>query len=226
MLRRGGTRVGVRRVGRVAGSLPAAVAAVAAGSRSADGARALGVGARCCSGRRRRAGRGSSWRCPRISSQSRHSVRAVRTKRSACALACGERNGVWITVDAFGAEDLVKGGGAGGELRVAVADQEPRVVERAGEAEVARLLGDPPAVRVGGRAGDVDAAGLKLDEEQNVVAAEQRGLDAEEVTRHELAACARRNSRQEGPERLGAGRRPARASSRRTVLGETDRPSR
>jgi transposase-like protein len=35
---------------------------------------------------------------PRISSQSRHSVRAVRTKRSACALACGTRNGVWMTV--------------------------------------------------------------------------------------------------------------------------------
>ena len=40
-----------------------------------------------------------------------------------------------------------------------------------------------------------------------------------------LAAGERRNSRQLGPERLGAGPRPARASSRRTVLGETDRPS-
>ena len=37
-------------------------------------------------------------RWPRISSQSGHSVRAVRTKRSACALACGERNGVPTTV--------------------------------------------------------------------------------------------------------------------------------
>jgi hypothetical protein len=36
-----------------------------------------------------------------------------------------------------------------------------------------------------------------------------------------LAACARRNSRQLGPERLGAGPRSAHASSRRTVLGET-----
>jgi hypothetical protein len=34
---------------------------------------------------------------PRISSQSKHSERAVRTKRSACALACGDRNGVRIT---------------------------------------------------------------------------------------------------------------------------------
>jgi hypothetical protein len=32
-----------------------------------------------------------------INSQSGDSVRVVRTKRSAYALACGERNGVWIT---------------------------------------------------------------------------------------------------------------------------------
>jgi hypothetical protein len=44
------------------------------------------------------------------------------------------------------------------ELRVAVADQEPDVLERVGDPEVAGLLGDPPAVRVGGRAGEVDAA--------------------------------------------------------------------
>jgi hypothetical protein len=37
------------------------------------------------------------------------------------------------------------------------------------------------AVGVGGDAGEVDAAGLQLDEEQDVVAAQQRGLDAEEV---------------------------------------------
>jgi hypothetical protein len=40
-----------------------------------------------------------------------------------------------------------------------------------------------------------------------------------------LAACTRRNSRQLGPEHLGAGPRPARTSKRRTVLGETERPS-
>jgi hypothetical protein len=34
---------------------------------------------------------------PRISSQSKHSARAVRTKRSAYALACGDRHGVRIT---------------------------------------------------------------------------------------------------------------------------------
>ena len=84
MLRRGDTRVGVRRVGRVAGSLPAAVAAVAAGAPSAVGARALGVSARCCSGRRRRAGhdrvgagRGSA------ASPGIRSVRSARSVRRA-----------------------------------------------------------------------------------------------------------------------------------------------
>jgi hypothetical protein len=40
-----------------------------------------------------------------------------------------------------------------------------------------------------------------------------------------LAACWRRKSRQAGPERRGAGSRPAASSSRRTVLGDTRRPS-
>jgi hypothetical protein len=98
--------------------------------------------------------------------------------------ALGVRVGPWRPerrldhVDAVRAEDLVE---VGGELRVAVADQEPRVVERAGDAEVARLLGDPATVRVRRDAGEVDAAGLQLDEEQHVIAAQQRGLDAEEV---------------------------------------------
>jgi hypothetical protein len=52
-------------------------------------------GARRCNGRRKRAERGSSWRWLRISSQSRHSPRTVRTKRSAMAFAFGARTGVW-----------------------------------------------------------------------------------------------------------------------------------
>jgi hypothetical protein len=40
-----------------------------------------------------------------------------------------------------------------------------------------------------------------------------------------LAACACKNSRQLGPQCLGAGPRPARASKRQTVLGETEMPS-
>jgi hypothetical protein len=64
-------------------------------------------------------------------------------------------------LDAVGAKDLVEGGD---ELRVAVADQEPDVAERCGEAEVGRLLGDPAAVGSASRACEVDATGLKLDE--------------------------------------------------------------
>jgi hypothetical protein len=81
-------------------------------------------------------------------------------------------------LDAVGAEDLVE---AGDKLGVAVADQKPHIAECSGEAEVARLLGDPRAVGVRGDAGEVDAAGLQLNEEEDVVAAQQRGLDAEEV---------------------------------------------
>jgi hypothetical protein len=37
-----------------------------------------------------------------------HSARTVTMKRSAYAFACGARIGVWITFDAFAAEDLVE----------------------------------------------------------------------------------------------------------------------
>jgi hypothetical protein len=50
------------------------------------------------------------------------------------------------------------------------------------EAEVARLLGNPAAGRVRGAAGEVDAAGSELDEEEHVVAAERDRLDGEELT--------------------------------------------
>ena len=42
--------------------------------------------------------------------------------------------------DSFAAEELVEGGG---ELAVAIVDQETRPLEKVGEAEVARLLDDP-----------------------------------------------------------------------------------
>jgi len=42
--------------------------------------------------------------------------------------------------DSFAAEQLVEGGG---ELAVAIVDQETRPLEKVGEAEVARLLDDP-----------------------------------------------------------------------------------
>jgi hypothetical protein len=66
-------------------------------------------------------------------------------------------------LDPFAAEHLVE---AGAELAVAVVDQEPRPLEEAGKAEIARLLRDPAAGRVGCAAGEVDAAASELDEEQ------------------------------------------------------------
>ena len=61
----------------------------------AAGVRARDAASRGCSGRRRRGARASRWRRLRISSQSRHSARTVRTKRSAIAFAFGARTGVF-----------------------------------------------------------------------------------------------------------------------------------
>jgi hypothetical protein len=49
----------------------------------------------------------------------------------------------------FAAEDLVE---RAAEFAVAVVDEEPHALEQAAEAEVARLLGQPGAGRVGGAA--------------------------------------------------------------------------
>src|SRR5262249_40881295 len=51
------------------------------------------------------------------------------------------------------------------------------------EAEVARFLRDPGASRVGGAAGEVDAAAAELDEEEDVVAAQSDRVNGEEVAR-------------------------------------------
>jgi len=76
--------------------------------------------------------------------------------------------------DPFAAEDFVEGAA---ELAVAVVDQKSRLLEQAGEAEVACLLGDPGASRVGCAAGEVDAATFELDEEEDVVATQAERLD-------------------------------------------------
>ncbi len=47
--------------------------------------------------------------------------------------------------------------------------------------EVTGDLGNPWAIRVGGGTEDVDDASLQLDHEQDVVAAEQHGVDVKEV---------------------------------------------
>ena len=86
--------------------------------------------------------------------------------------------------DALAGEDLVE---AGEELRIAVVDQEPDLAERSRAAEIARLLSDPAGARVRARAGEVDAPALKLDEEEHVVAAQEGGLNSEEVRRGRLS---------------------------------------
>jgi hypothetical protein len=125
-------------------------------------------------------------------------------------------------LDAFAAEDLVKGGA---ELAVPVVDQEARPLEDAGEAEVARLLGDPGAGRVGRAAGEVDATASELDEEENVVAVRGDRFDGEEVTRQRACRLLAQELSPAWPPRRGAGVSPAVSSSRRTVLGETRTPS-
>lgn len=52
------------------------------------------------------------------------------------------------------------------------------------EEQVAGCLCGPGAGRVGGGAGVEDSAGGDVDEEQNVVAAKQGGVDGEEVAGH------------------------------------------
>src|SRR6266542_5174357 len=80
--------------------------------------------------------------------------------------------------DAFAVEDLVEGTA---ELAVAVMDQEAHPFEDACEAEVARLVGDPGARRVGRAASKVDAAAFEFDEEEHVEASERNRLDGEEI---------------------------------------------
>ena len=115
-----------------------------------------------------------------IRSQSRHSARAVRTKRSATALAFGARTGVLMI--SIPGEDGVE---VAGELAVAVADQEAKrpglLLERPGE--LARLLGDPGAGRIGGAAGEMNAAAAELDDEEHVQSLQRDCLDDEEVDR-------------------------------------------
>ena len=53
----------------------------------------------------------------------------------------------------------------------------------------------------------------------------ESGLDREEVARHDAGCLLAQELAPSGPERRGAGPRPAGTTSRRTVLGETETPS-
>ena len=121
---------------------------------------------------------------------------------------------------ASAAEHLVERAGV---LAVAVADQQAPALVGEIEAEVTRLLGDPGPGRVRRAAGQPHASACVRDEEQHVVAAQEHALDGEEVAGDD----ARRLGAQElAPTRTcRAGPSPPRTSSRRTVVGDTRKPS-
>src|SRR5439155_21220713 len=81
-------------------------------------------------------------------------------------------------VDSFAAEDLVEGGG---ELAVAIVDQEAHPLQQAREAEVARLLDDPGSCRLGCATSEMDAPAAELDEEEHIQATQRHGLHGEEI---------------------------------------------
>ena len=74
---------------------------------------------------------------------------------------------------------------AAAELGVTVTDEEahPPAALAKRQQQVAGLLGDPGAVRVGRHPGQVDSAGVQFDEEQHVQPPQPYGVDGEEVAR-------------------------------------------
>ena len=86
-----------------------------------------------------------------------------------------------------GAGSLEDGIERGGEVRAAVAEQEPDVLEppAEGEGEVAGLLHGPRTGRVRGDAADVHPAGAVLDEHQDVQSSQQQGVCVQEIDRED-----------------------------------------
>jgi len=113
-----------------------------------------------------------------ISSQSRHSARTVRTKRSANAFAFGARR--LDDLDSFAGEDGVE---VTGELAVAVADEETKgrspLLECPGE--LPGLPGDPGAGRVRCNPDEAYASAGKLNEKEHVQPLQRDRVDREEV---------------------------------------------
>ena len=97
----------------------------------------------------------------------------------------GDRGADWCLEDleAFGPEDLVEGVD---ELGSAVTNKGTSVGEvlRVFEEQIAGLLGAPCAGRFGGDAGKEHFTAGHVDEEQQVVAAQQSCVDGGEVTGH------------------------------------------
>jgi hypothetical protein len=73
------------------------------------------------------------------------------------------------------------------ELRVSITNEEahPSSSFVQGQQQVARLLGDPGGIGIGGHAGHMDPAGVQLDEEQHIQPPQPDGVDGEEITGHD-----------------------------------------
>jgi hypothetical protein len=110
--------------------------------------------------------------------------------------------------DVDGGEHGVEGGG---ELGVAVPDEEPEppagVVEV--HEQVAGLLGQAGAGRVGGDAEDVRTACGVLDDEQDVQPAQRGGIEMEQVAGHDGMRLSSQELGPEGPALRGEGSMPA-----------------
>jgi hypothetical protein len=127
----------------------------------------------------------------------------------------------------LGIDGGVDGVERGGELGVAIADEESEASAGVVEVheQVAGLLGDPGAGGVRGDPGDVDAAAAVLDGHEHVEAAQEDRVDVREVEARMVWACAARNWRQVGPDRCSAGSIPAAFKIFHTVEAATGWPS-
>ncbi|MEV4178971.1 hypothetical protein [Nonomuraea sp. NPDC049709] len=155
-------------------------------------------------------------RSPKISSRSVHSVRAVRTHRSAKCIRARRPRWDLQHVNVVAGEDLIE---AAGELRVPILDQEPGragTVRQIGE-KITGLLGNPCTLRVGGRAEHVHEPGADLHHEEDVQPAQRDGVHREEITSQRARGMGAQEVTPRSSARRGAGTSRARFRNRRIV---------
>ena len=131
-----------------------------------------------------------------------------------------------------GADDPDVGAGeygveGGGEFAVPVADQHPEPVGTVAELheQVAGLLGDAGPGGVGGDPGDVHAAAVVFDHDEDVEAAQEDGVDVGEVDGEDGVGLRGQELSPFGPARRVAGSRPALFKMFQTVDAATVWPS-
>jgi hypothetical protein len=164
--------------------------------------------------------------CSRSAADDQEPVKTLRSDGTDEAFGVGvglwRANGRVDHPDPFAPEHLVKGCS---EFAVAIVDQEAHPLEQAAEAEVARLLNDPPCGRVRGATCQVDAAPAELDEEEDVQPAQRDRLDGEEVAGEHargLPAKERRPAQRCAPRRR---LEPCADEQAPDLLGEMRKPS-